>query len=493
MKASKISEHKYDKGKFVTPLNTFTSEIEKEKSWSHGRMPEYIWIALIIEKYGRKDGMIRVREILKNMSVICPDLKTLRMSEILKLEISIQKKIYSMMCSYISRETLSPMTVFLTQTNEPAFVSFFYCNELTVEERLETICTIIKNTLNQHSLISTDVRFFVLYNELLRKRLYMQSQMQVETLCKYPTLSEDDIEFELSRSMVCATELMTLYFHKADTEYINNFWESVSKMTDCIPYNVIIPKETFDISEYMNDLYGVLSYLNTLFTTSRPLDDEMSVVLGLATFSYKRFKEAYEHNLFNSISGRSCIRCLIENYIMIKYLHKEKESNPNIWTDFKMYGIGQYKMTLSRYRDYNGPDNSHFNNNYIEYLVNEFKGEETVDMDTRVFKDKNMRDKAKYVDEKDLYMFYYDYDSSFEHGLWGAIRECSFLKCDNPAHKLHLIPDIDDICVLSSVLNDCVMVMNKMIFFLDELYGIPSYLKERITGFYEQINNRADS
>lgn len=493
MRASKISEHKYDKGKFVTPLNTLVSEIEKEKSWSHGRMPEYIWIAFIIEKYGRKDGMIKVRDILIKMSEICPDLKTIRMSDILKLEINIQKKIYSMMCSYIAKETLSPMTVFLTQTKAPAFVSFFYCNEITIEERLEAICDIIKKTLDQHSITSTDVRFFALFNELIRQRLCMQSQMQVETLCKYPTLSEDDIEFELSRSMVCAAELMTLCFHNADTEYINNFWESVSKMTDCIPYNVIIPKEISDISEYMKDLYEVLLYLNTLFTTSRPLDDEMSVVLGLATFSYKRLKEAYEHNLFNSISGRSCVRCLIENYIMMKYLYKEKSNNPNIWTDFKIYGIGQYKMTLSRYRDYNGPTNSHFNNGYIEYIVNEFKGEETVDIDTRIFKDKNMRDKATYVDEKDLYMFYYDYDSSFEHGLWGAIRESSFLKCDNPAHKLHLIPDIDDLCVLSSVLNDCIMVMNKTIVFLDALYGIPSHLIERMTGFYEQINNRTDS
>ena len=49
-----------------------------------------------------------------------------------------------------------------------------------------------------------------------------------------------------------------------------------------------------------------------------------------------------------------------------------------------------------------------------------------------------IRLKAESVGEKDLFGLYYDYDSSYEHGLWGAIRESSLLKCTNPAHKYHL-------------------------------------------------------
>lgn len=33
-----------------------------------------------------------------------------------------------------------------------------------------------------------------------------------------------------------------------------------------------------------------------------------------------------------------------------------------------------------------------------------------------------IRDKAIEVDEKELYDIAYDYDSSFAHGLWGAIN-----------------------------------------------------------------------
>lgn len=42
-------------------------------------------------------------------------------------------------------------------------------------------------------------------------------------------------------------------------------------------------------------------------------------------------------------------------------------------------------------------------------------------MDTTYFDKKKIREKAIDVDEKDLFGLYYDYDSAFEHGLWGAI------------------------------------------------------------------------
>lgn len=69
-------------------------------------------------------------------------------------------------------------------------------------------------------------------------------------------------------------------------------------------------------------LHEVFTYLSELFAAADPLNEKMSVLLGIATYSYKRFKEIYEHQLFNSISGRSCVRVLIEDYIMMKYLVK---------------------------------------------------------------------------------------------------------------------------------------------------------------------------
>lgn len=104
-------------------------------------------------------------------------------------------------------------------------------------------------------------------------------------------------------------------------------------------------------------------------------------------------------------------------------------------------------------------------------------------MDTKYFDKQNIRLKAESVNEKELYGLYYDYDSSFEHGLWGAIRESSLLKCDNPAHKCHCVPDVEDEIRLKTVLPDCIMIMNKTVSFLNEIYGIPQQMLNGVINF----------
>lgn len=197
----------------------------------------------------------------------------------------------------------------------------------------------------------------------------------------------------------------------------------------------------------------------------------------------KKITNIKEHQLFNSISGRSCVRVLIEDYIMMKYLVKNESFHENIWRDYQLYGMGLYKLVLARHRENGALEESHFDEKYIEALVNEFKGEEFIDMDTKYFDKQNIRLKAEDVGEKNLYGLYYDYDSSFEHGLWGAIRESSLLKCNNPAHKYHCVPDVEDETRLKTVLPDCIMIMNKTISFLDEIYGIPEQLLNEVINF----------
>ena len=102
-------------------------------------------------------------------------------------------------------------------------------------------------------------------------------------------------------------------------------------MTSCDLYSFQFPADNRDISGYVAALHAVFDYLSELFQTAKPLEDKMKVILGIATYSYKRFKEAYEHNLFNSISGRSCVRILIEDYIMLKYLSSSRFSLVNRW------------------------------------------------------------------------------------------------------------------------------------------------------------------
>lgn len=84
MKHTKLSEHKFIKGKFITPINScpFSHKLEDESSWAYGRMPEYLWIGLILKYFGRDDGLKKSCSIILKLHKLAPDLYTARMSQI---------------------------------------------------------------------------------------------------------------------------------------------------------------------------------------------------------------------------------------------------------------------------------------------------------------------------------------------------------------------------------------------------------------------------
>lgn len=484
MRPSKISDHTFTKGKFITPLNSvpMMQEFEDEKSWSYGRMPEYLWIGLVFRHYGRKEGLRLSYEIITALHRFAPNLQTARMSQILKLAPDVQEKLYEYIAFLGAKEALAPLTIYLTASRAPVFAKHFFSSEQSIDFRCKAIIETMHDIINHHSNEATDVRFVALYFKLLSGKVHLMKE-QLDLLKAYPTSNHSDEIMQIARPTVRSIEMMVLTFEDADSEYLKGFWECISKMTDCSIFTFEFPRENRDITEYMEKLHAVFVYLSELFVVTDPLNEKMNVLLGIATYSYKRLKEIYDHQLFNSISGRSCIRVLIEDYIMMKYLVKNESSHNNIWRDYQLYGLGQYKLVLSRHRENGILEQSHFDQEYIEALVNEFKEEEFIDMDTTYFDKHNIRLKAESVDEKSLYGLYYDYDSSFEHGLWGAIRESSLLKCNNPAHKYHCVPDTEDEAKLKSTLPDCIMVMNKTVSFLNDIYGIPEQLFNEVTNF----------
>jgi len=484
MRCSKLSDHTFYKGKFITPINSLPlmHELEDEKSWTYGRMPEYLWIGLILKYYGRDEGLRKSYSIISTLHTLAPDLYTARLSQIIRLNTDVQKRFYDYIISIGVKEVLAPLTVFLTASKAPVFAESFYCPNQSVEDRCETIIQTMRDIMDHQSNESTDIRFVALYFNQLSGRVHFTRE-QADLLMAYPASEHTDEIMFMARPAVRSHEMMILTFETIDSAYLKAFWRCVSEMTDCSIFVIKFPEEHRSITAYMEKLHELFTYLSELFITTDPLDEKMNVLLGIATYSYKRLKEAYEHQLFNSISGRSCVRVLIEDYVMMKYLVKNESAHDNIWRDYQLYGMGLYKLVLARHRESGSAEETHFDKKYIEALVNEFKSEEFIDMDTKYFDKQNIRLKAESVGEKELYGLYYDYDSSFEHGLWGAVRESSLLKCNNPAHKYHCVPDIEDETRLKTVLPDCVMVMNKTVSFLNELYGIPEQLLNEVINF----------
>jgi hypothetical protein len=171
--------------------------------------------------------------------------------------------------------------------------------------------------------------------------------------------------------------------------------------------------------------------------------------------------------------GRLSLRIIIEIYIMLKFINNEEDEKPDLWEEYQEYGIGKYKLILIKAREIDEFENSHLNRELLDFLVNEQIDEMFQNVDFRNFENKTkIRDKAIEVDEKELFDVYYDYESSYAHGLWGAVRESSMLKCVNPLHLGHNVPDVHLNKNLADVLPDAIMVFKKLLSFINENYPL---------------------
>ena len=286
----------------------------------------------------------------------------------------------------------------------------------------------------------------------------------IETLQNYQFTSHDAPEMALYRSSIRAMEIALCSIE--ESKYYLYFWEVVNDLDECNIYAIKNEKgEPMD--EFIEDTKNELQYTYSKLTINElNVHKKNEILIGIATYAYKLMNEIKKYNLYNTISARLILRTILDCYINIKFLVKEEQKNKQIWDEFKLYGLGQYKKNYKKNIE-KGSIVTHFSPKFLELLVNEEKNEEFLVIDFGNFSKKTIRDKAIQIDELNLYETTYEYDTQYGHGYWGAIRESSMLMCDNVLHNYHNVPDFDDEIILPDISKDAKLIMIKIMKVLD--------------------------
>ncbi|SYW03264.1 conserved hypothetical protein [Oenococcus oeni] len=480
MENSKLSEHLFKKGKFSTPIHNIFKDTDRDDSWIYGRMPEYIWMALILQAGTRKVQIKKCIDILSGLSEIVKDSDSLflpKMSDIFRLSDEQQKSFYRLLESMDLVADLKPLTVVFT--SQSSIFNNYVCGyTLPIKTRIGILQKCLESLSDKESDLTNDVKFLIVFMAFhsVKLKVAFDGSMIPEAIRSYPTLEPGDSKLGMYSSSIRATEqVLVATGSKFDDSLVGSFWKHMTLLSDCELISMEIKNENqFNLMDYKTCVHDTLKYYVDVFQAEEPLDEKVLVLLGIAVYAYKRIVELADHNLGNTISGRSIVRGLCENYVMMKYLLKEVADprHKNIWREFQYYGVGQYKLIYERYReDDKMIEHGHVNFEYIDALVSEFTDKEFVEMDTKYFGNETIRNKFKEVGEDSLWKYNYDYDSQFEHGFWGAIRESSLLKCTNPSHQFHDIPDIENEQKLPDVSNDAKKIMDKILAILKQEFG----------------------
>jgi hypothetical protein len=466
---SDLKSHKYKKGLIQPPMNTLPNQ--QKVSWTNDRLPEYLWLGLILMNYERTEGIEKTGRILKEISKLNNTILRPKFSIILSLGESEQEKIYNIICEVVNPNLFAPLTIIYRNLSYPIFNKFFNFPEIAISNRIKTISKAIKLYYDHQSHAATDLRFVVSSMMIFQGKLHVhKDSLMPEAFANYPYTNHSDEKMRTYRPAIRTLEMMD-FENLPNKKYIDFFWKEIGLKTDCNLIIIDLKAESGKVNyqKYISNYQEKLGILLNEKKEKSLLDVKFDVIIGTITYALKIFNDVVEKQLDESILGRHAFRTILEAYINIKYLLELEAGHPNVWEEYKIYGIGKYKLPLLKERENVGQkDKNHFFEQLADMIINEIIWEEYLDIDLRYFDNKKIKEKFEEVDEKYLYEVLYEYDNNFIHGFWGAVRESSMLHCDNAAHRYHTVPDINFLQKMPSVNSDICKVMKKFTMLIDE-------------------------
>lgn len=471
MKHSKIYQHENTGKELIPPfLKGELGNTIHLHSWSRERVPEYIWLGLLRDSCATKkeyfDKFYNLKEYILNRFEEPLD----KFSNILKMDKSNKKELFEIIVDIFGPYVLDSLIV--VSYFDDDIREIFYNKDNNNDKRILKIQEIVTKMYERYDEFAMDVRYSVIILKLNRVRFLsnLKDSIMIEALTKYPYMDYDSPEMELYSTSLSSFEGMDFSFNNS-YEYSKYFYEEMYLMTDCNPM-ILSYEENVDYEEIKEKMLE----LRKLLIKSKEItyDDKRDVIIGNITYVYKMIKEIISNNLGNSIVSRFVLRTISEIYVNIKFLCLKSKTEPKIWESFKDYGNGKYKLIYKKIEEgiSTAKNCSHFNSNILKLLSNENKSEEFLKVSFTNFANKNTRQKFIDVGEKDLYDTYYDYDTCFSHGYWGAIRESSLLFCDNAAHNYHSVSDVECEQKLICCYSDLCFLLDKIIKIMNEELGV---------------------
>lgn len=288
---SNISDYIKRKSLLVSPLNAALGDKLQLSSWAKERMPEYLWLGLILLRYGRKAGLEKAGKILFEISRKVETLSQPRMSKILSLSDGEQKSIYEIICRNVDKDVLAPLTILYPNRLYPTFNEFFFVSHLLVEDRINTISETIKVFSPHQSDEATDLRFLSLCLLLFSgKFVFMEGLESITAFTEYPYTDHDDEKMKMYRPTVRSTE-GAIRFMEDNSDFSSKFWRDIGMITPCNPFKIDFPKNATDFKEFTADCRKVLEYVLYSNKEKSLSEDKFGVVIGSINYALKIFSE----------------------------------------------------------------------------------------------------------------------------------------------------------------------------------------------------------
>lgn len=464
--STSISQHKKQGKKLIPPFQQI--ENLKKLSWSNDRLPEYIWIALIVSLHERDESI----QIIKRISKFFYDLE----EEYRPIDLSItslgnlEEKTLDTFLDYIFnhigiKETLKPLALFENIPGRDKWREHLTID--VVEEEWEKLFISIAKCFDHQSQEATDCRWSRLFYSLVNNKLHLPRET-AEQIFYYPHVGD----MRSVRPTIRSTEMVLNMLPDGTTtesKWCDCFWEQGLKDTPCwsldlgVKLNAVVnvDKTNFELVK------GLLKEHFSETNLSTGVDAKHDAVFGISIYCLELLEELIKDQNNTSILSRIGLRTIAECYITLAYLcHQDKEE---IWQAYRMYGSGQAKLSFLKIDEMESKP-KYIDTDILQALAGEDQWEEFVEINLGHWENTNLRKMSETASVKEEYNSYYDWTSGFAHGQWAAVRNTTFDTCGNPMHRLHRIPKEKP--EFNDVTEDAKILCNKVLDLVNKTYPI---------------------
>jgi hypothetical protein len=463
--STSISQHKRQGKKLIPPFQQIDNL--KKVSWSNDRLPEYIWIALIVSLHEREESI----QIIKRISKFFYDLKEeyrpidLSITSLGNLEEKTLDTFLDFICNHLGiKETLKPLALFDNLPGRDKWREYLTIN--VVEEEWEKLYVTIAKCFDHQSQEATDCRWSKLFYFLVTDKLRLPRDM-AEQIFEYPYVGD----MRTVRPTIRSTE-MTLGMlpdgTTLESKWCDYFWEQGLKDTPCwsldlgvkLNKDVKVDKTNFEIVK------GSLKAHFSKTNISTGVDAKHDAVFGISMYCLEILEELIKDQNNTSILSRIGLRTIAECYITLAYLCHQNDGE--LWKTYRSYGSGQAKLSFLKLDEMESKP-KYIDTDTLKALAGEDQWEEFVEINLGHWENTNLRKMSETASVKEEYNSYYDWTSGFAHGQWAAVRNTVFDTCGNPMHRLHRIPKQEK-QEFNDVTEDAKKLCNKVLDLVDKTY-----------------------
>lgn len=438
-------------------------------SWANSRLPDQIWIALLMTHLDRTLAIDAFRQvaIASQGSFVSGNDIDITLTGLAKLPIEHFETIMNIIFSADGADiALSPLLLFEDLPGRDRWIRFIKPHSEI--SSWEILARTIALTLWHQSEEATDVRWAKVLFKVAAGQLHLQTEEQFLRLAEYPTFGD----IRETRPFVRALEngFNPESDYTEQNNWASSFWLQCLKRTPC--GNSIKPKcappKACTSRMQINQIGVALTetYNSTISTTEN--DTRHLASFGLVQYANSIVTELLGIGVSQGILGRLGLRSILESYITLGYL--AKVDDPAEWEAYRIYGQGQAKLAMLKVDDFESPP-SFVSSGLLEQIASEDRSPEFVSINIGHWANVDCRRLSQEADLKESYDQFYPWSSAFIHGNWGSVRTTTMSTCGNPLHRLHstLQPVANH---LDDVIPDCCEMLDSMIEILEQLHNV---------------------